>query len=237
MKKWVAILFFCNCTVSFAQVNTINKSAINDSLYRLLTLCGNDDLGIITDIYSNDKALTDDSINSLLKISDKNYQKNKNTPDSSIDFQFRHIYLSDQILRIKCYVHQLVDYSVVQKNDSSLQVLFLSVTKNRKIDLRNMAYQMAFEMLLLNSTSNLLTGFFENNFCVLASGFSNNFKDYHVLKNLLDSYLKAKFNMQYFNTESGKGRRTNGTFGLLPVITEKEMKEVLANLKIVNAIY
>jgi hypothetical protein len=237
MKKWFAILFLYSCTSVYSQDSSTFNRYIADSLLNLLVK-GNDDLTLISDLYSNDKTLTEDSINSLTRISNLNYQKNKSISDTSIDFQFRFIYISDQTSRIKCYRHNLIDYSVVQKNDSTLQVLFLSITKNRNLSLFDGSYyQKTFQLLLLHSVTTMQTHFFENNFNVLALAFSNNFKDFNTLQCLLDSYLSHKYNKQFFNTGFGKGRLADNSFGLLPTLSDNELKETLTELKIYNAVY
>ena len=199
---------------------------------------GNDDLTIIIEMYHNDKSISEDSLYSLLRISDKNYLKNKSVANMDRDIQFRNIVFCDQLFRAKCYFYNLIDYSLVQKNDSILQTRFLAIIKDNK-DLKffdGSFYQQTFDLLLIHSVTTLQTLFFQNNFHIYSAFFSNNYKE-HNLQALLDLYLNLKFNKQYFDTEYGKGRLKDKSFGLLPKITNDELKEVLFDLKVYGAIF
>jgi hypothetical protein len=231
------LLIIGSINLNFCQAQYVIKSSPTDSLMKEI-LSGNDDISIILDLYNNNQSLTEDSLLKLLKISNKYYLNNDKTRKSDPDIQFRYICFSDQYYRIKCYFHRLITYDVVQRNDSILESIFLAKTNeyNNLNLLTNDLYQKTFGLLLTHSVATT-TGFFEHNFYKFSTPFSNNFKEFSNIQTLLDLYLKFKFNKQYFGTEFGKGKLPDGKFGLLPKITEKELKEILNNLKIFNAVY
>ena len=239
MKKILFLLLtFSNLTMTIAQNSGVNNTHLADSLLEQLN-SGNDDFTIITELYKDDPNLSEDSINKLFKISNENYFKNNLVRDKELEMQFRSISLSDQLYRIRCYFHRSIEYSVVQKNDSALQVRFLTlVNEHNNLSLTDRSfYQQTFQLLLIHSVATPKTHFFENNFHRYSSGLFNDFKKFTDLQIMLDMYLKFKYNKQFFNTEAGKGILPDHSFGLLPKITDTDFKKVLSELKVENAIY
>ena len=233
MKK----IFTTSIICLFLATTTYGQLKAESSLTKFLS--GQDDVYLILDFYRYNKSLTDDSLYKLLKISNNNYLRTDKKRTTNPDIQFRQITFSDQLFRTKCYVHKLIDYSIVQKNDVNLQNSFIKILQkhpNLNI-LKNSTYQTTFDLLLIHSVSTLEKGFFINNFYVYSKGFSDNFKDFENLKQLVDIYLKFRYEKQYFGTEYGKGKTSNGTFGLLPKMTENDFKKVLTDLKVNNAVY
>jgi len=223
--------------LTYSQASSITENLQTDSLMNKL-LTGNDDISIILGLYEINQDLTEDSLLILLNISNQNYLNNDNSRKAEPDLKFRYIFFSDQYYRIKCYYHKQIEYDVVIRNDSILQSLFLAVV-NEHSNLHiftNSIFQMTYSLLLIHSVSSNI-GFFENNFHKYASPFSNNFKNNNSLKAYIDLYLKFKYNKQYFGTEYGKGRISDGTFGLLPKISDNEFIELLSYLKVYDAIY
>ncbi|MBU1719625.1 MAG: hypothetical protein KKA07_11200 [Bacteroidetes bacterium] len=201
-------------------------------------ISGNDDISVVLDIYLNSQEFTGDSLDKLIDVSNQNYLEKDTNRKSEPDLQFRQIYFNDQYFRIKCYIHRIIPYDVVKRNDSILQTLFLGVTnKYVNLDLfRNEWYQKTFDLLLTHSVGTN-TGFFENNFFKYSSPFSNDFVELEGLRQLLDLYLNFRFGKQYFGTEFGKGRLNDGTFGMQPQMPEFEFRGVLKDLSIIDAKY
>ncbi len=221
-----------------AQKPSDFSSKFNDSLLTLLGQ-GSYDLSIITDLHEHNITLSEDSLNKLFLISNQNYCDKIKAEDIKLDIKLREIYLSDQIYRNKCYYHQTIKYNIVQSNDSLLQIKFSNlIPDHSKIKMfQNQIYQMTFDLLLIHSVSTLHTNFFENNFHKYSNAFSNNFSEFGDLKGLIDIYLKFKYNKQYFETEWGKGRLDNKSFGFLPRITKDKLDSILADLKVIDPKY
>ena len=74
-------------------------------------------------------------------------------------------------------------------------------------------------------------------FCIYSNAFSNNFSEYGDLKGLIDIYLNFKYKKQYFETEWGKGRLEDKSFGMLPKITKNELDNIFADLKVITPKY
>lgn len=233
MKFLISFIFSLTCIYqpAYSQIKA------DSSLTKILS--GHDDVSLILDFYRNDKSLTDDSLYKLLEISNNNYLRSDKKRTTNSDLPFRQIIFSDQLFRAKCYYHKLIDYSAVQKNDMELQNSFLKlVQKHPDLNiLTNSTFQTTFELLLIHSVTTLENGFFVNNFHKFSKAFSNNFRDFENLKPLVDIYLKFKYEKQYFGTEYGKGKLSNGSFGILPKMKEDDFKKVLAELKINLAVY
>jgi len=232
----LTILIF-QWTLSYSQSNPTDARHIIDSLLMQIKN-GSDDLTIVTAIFGHDKNLTEDSLNSLFDITTDNYFKNTKSKNKELDIWFRQICFSDQLFRIKCYYHNSIAYSEVQKNDSLLQMQFLTLVENHpELHLFDGSfYQQTFNILLIHSLTTPQTRFFVDNFHKYASAFGNDFNDKNI-QDLLDMYLNIYFEKQYFNTESGKGKLPDKPFGLLPRITETELKAVFFELGINDAKY
>jgi len=239
MNRLFIILIICafKCTLSYSQSNSTDAQHTIDSLLMHIKH-GSDDFTIVTALFGYDKNLSEDSLNSLFDITTDNYFKNTKSNNKELDKQFRQICFSDQLFRIKCYYHNSIDYSEVQKNDSLLQIQFLSLMENHpELHLFDGSfYQRTFGMLLTHAVTTPQTRFFVDNFYKYSSAFGNDFNDKNI-QNLLDLYLNFFFEKQYFNTEYGKSRLPDNSFGLLPRITEAELKEVFFELKIFDAKY
>ena len=240
MRKITFIISILTYSTFFinAQNNIDNSRQLNDSLLTQLRK-GSSDLSIILDLHKHNKTLSEDSLNKLFLISNQNYRDKIKAENIMLDIKLREIYLSDQIYRNKCYFHQTIKYNVVQSNDSLLQIKFIDlIPDHRKINMfQNEIYQMTFDMLLIHSVATLNTNFFKNNFHIYSNAFSNNFSEFGDLKGLIDIYLKFKYNKQYFDTEWGKGRLDNKSFGFLPKITKDELDSILADLKVIDPKY
>jgi len=239
MNKLFILFIICvtQGTLSFSQSNPTEARHIIDSLLMQIKN-GSDDLTIVTAIFGHDKNLSEDSLNSLFDMTTDNYFKNTKSNNKELDTRFRQIFFSDQLFRIKCYYHNSIDYSEVQKNDSLLQIQFLTLMENQpELNLFDGSfYQRTFNLLLTHSLTTPQTHFFVDNFHKYASAFGNNFNDKNI-QDLLDLYLNIYFEKQYFNTESGKGKLPDKPFGLLPKITETELKAVFFELGINDAKY
>lgn len=232
MKYTLSIIFCLKFIFILAQVQLNSDSSVAK------ILSGQHEVSLILDFYRCNKSVSDDSLFTLLKISDKNYHQNEKKLLTDPDFQLRHITFSDQLFRTKCYVHKLIDYSVVQKNDIVLQNSFLAILQMYpNLDLlTNSTFQTTFDLLLIHSVTTLESKFFVNNFKTFSIAFSNNFRDFHNLKNIVDMYLKFKYDKQFFGTDSGKGKLPAGSFGLLPKMTGLEFQAVLKELGIEHPI-
>jgi hypothetical protein len=211
---------------------------ISNSLLGKL-LSGNDSINLVLDIYRSNKTLSNDSLSKLITLSNKNYLQNDFTRKEKPDLELREIIFSDQIHRTKCYDLQSIEYRAVQKNDSILQIAFLKIIeKHPDLNvLTNSTYQMTFDLLLLHSVTTLQTNFFSDNFHKYSNAYSHNFNDFVNLKTLIDIYLNLKYEKQFFQTDYGKGKLPNDTFGLLPKLSDSDFKKVLSDLKLNNAIY
>lgn len=224
-------------TLTYSQNNQADTLYIKDSLLGQLKN-GNEDLTIVTEIYRYDKNLTEDSLNTLFNITNDNYFKNTKSNNKELDLKFRQICFSDQLFRTRCYYHKTIDYSVVRKNDSLLQVQFIDIQKNHpELNLFDGSfYQPTFDILLIHSVATPKTRFFEDNFSKYTSYFGNDFKEIQI-QLLMDLYLKFKFNKQYFNTDYGKGVLPDKSFGFLQKISDNELKYMFSELKISGAKY
>jgi hypothetical protein len=240
MKKLIFIISILTNSSLYINAQKTNESSskFNDSLLTRLRQ-GSYDLSIITDLHERNTTLSEDSLKKLVLISNQNYCNKVKAEDIMLDIKLREIYLSDQIYRNKCYYHKTIKYNVVQRNDSSLQIKFSNlIPDHTKINMfQNQIYQMTFDLLLIHSVSTLHTNFFKNNFHKYSNAFSNNFSEFGDLKGLIDIYLKFKYNKQYFETEWGKGRLDNKSFGFLPRMTKEELDSILTDLKIIDPKY
>ena len=239
MRKIIFIISILTYSKLFinAQDTLDTYRKFNDSLLTQLRQ-GSSDLSIIIDLHLHNKTLSEDSLNKLFLISNQNYCDNIKVKNIKLDIKLREIYLSDQIYRNKCYYQQTIKYNVVQSNDSLLQIKFSNlIPDHTKINMfQNQIYQMTFYMLLIHSVSSH-TNFFKNSFHVYSNAFSNDFSGFGDLKGLIDIYLNFKYKKQYFETEWGKGRLEDKSFGMLPKITKNELDNIFADLKVIAPKY
>ena len=240
MRKITFIISILTYSTFFINAqNTIDNSRqFNDSLLTQLRQ-GSSYLSLIIDLHAHNKTLSEDSLNKLFLISNQNYCDKIKAVNIKLDLKLREIYLSDQIYRNKCYYHQTIKYNVVQSNDSLLQIKFSNlISDHSKINMfQNQIYQMTFDMLLIHSVSSLHTNFFKNSFHIYSNAFSNNFSEYDDLKGLIDIYLNFKYKKQYFETEWGKGRLEDKSFGMLSKITKNELDNIFVDLKVIDPKY
>ncbi len=226
--------FFCLCLIVCSLWSNCQNAA--DSLLSRL-YAGDDDIQLVLDLYSLNGKLSQDSLDQLILLSNTNFLRHGGNVVT--DSLLRQIYFSDQYYRISCYTHKQLGNEYVLKNDSVLQQCFLRHLKlHPELDLlKNSWYQKTFDLLLIHSVANLSTGFFKENFYKFSGAFSNDFIEFNNLKGLIDIYLKFSIGKQYFETGFGKGQLSDGTFGLLPKISNQELNVILQELNVKGARY
>lgn len=225
---------FLDIYIMLTEAN-IQIGSIDSALYffDLSLKEGNDDFLQLVRIFDSD-LIENRNYLPYLNVLTKNAILNCKSTDVYLEFTLSTILFRDQYPRLLCYAGRKKMFEIEDVylfdtiNQLIFKQLFTSNVFNHNIQ-NDVLLSKAFAVTLLHSIYSNVE-FFETYFYLLVDRLGGDFVANQNLRTLIDFYLKAKYNTQYFETT--RGFREDGSFGILPKENNDTIKSVLKRLNI-----